>query len=82
MSTYVNAYAARQVPLTAVTLVLLCLDDRRGLVPVLAVAGLAQAGDSAIGVQQRNKRMAVSAGLCATLHLASAWWFRYHGLPR
>ncbi|MDJ0347511.1 hypothetical protein QMK19_40005 [Streptomyces sp. H10-C2] len=41
---------------------------------MLVVAGLAQAGDSAIGAQRRNPGMTFGAGAFAVLHLASAWW--------
>ncbi|MEU8033924.1 hypothetical protein AB0C13_35855, partial [Streptomyces sp. NPDC049099] len=47
---YANAYGARAIPLAAVTLALFALGDRSTIAPVLAVAGLAQIGDSAIGV--------------------------------
>ncbi|MFF7356229.1 MULTISPECIES: DUF4267 domain-containing protein [Streptomyces] len=70
---YANAYGARAIPLAAVTLALFAMGDPSAVAPVLAIAGLAQLGDSAIGVQQRNKGMAVSAGLLAFLHLATAW---------
>ncbi|MFF0411147.1 DUF4267 domain-containing protein [Kitasatospora sp. NPDC004745] len=72
---YAHAYGARAIPLAAVTLALLATGDRSAAAPVLAIAGLAQIGDSAIGVRQRNPGMAVCAGLLAVLHLASAWWF-------
>ncbi|MER6068241.1 hypothetical protein ABT187_05165 [Streptomyces sp. NPDC001817] len=75
---YANAYGARAIPLAAVTLALLGMGDRSAVAPVLAVAGLAQIGDSAIGVQQRNKGMTICAGLLGVLHLASAWWFHMH----
>ncbi|MGJ5754445.1 hypothetical protein FB563_2615 [Streptomyces puniciscabiei] len=75
---YANAYGARAIPLAAVTLALFVLGDRSTVAPVLAIAGLAQTGDCAIGVQLRNKGMAVCAGLLGVLHLASAWWFRTH----
>ncbi|MFI5643282.1 DUF4267 domain-containing protein [Kitasatospora sp. NPDC051705] len=70
---YAHAYGARAIPLAAVTLALLATGDRSAAAPVLAIVGLAQIGDSAIGVQQRNPGMAVCAGLLAVLHLASAW---------
>ncbi|MFE0508428.1 hypothetical protein [Streptomyces sp. NPDC058964] len=72
---YANAYGARAIPLAAVTLALFAVGDRSTVAPVLAVAGLAQTGDFAIGLQQRNNGMAISAGLLGVLHLASAWWF-------
>ena len=75
---YANAYGSRALPLAAVTLALLAMGDRSTVAPVLAVAGLAQIGDSVIGVQQRNKGMAIGAGLFGVLHLASAWWFHAH----
>ncbi|MGW7386123.1 hypothetical protein [Streptomyces sp. NPDC054794] len=75
---YANAYGARAIPLAAVTLALFAMGDRSTVAPVLAIAGLAQIGDSAIGVQQRNKGMAICASLLGVLHLASAWWFHRH----
>jgi hypothetical protein len=72
---YANAYGARAVPLAAVAVALVVMGDQSAVTPVLAVAGLAQIGDCAIGVQQRNRGMAIGAGLAAALHLASAWSF-------
>ena len=40
---------------------------------LLAVAGLVQVGDSALGVWQRNPRMAVAPALMGAIHLASAY---------
>jgi hypothetical protein len=71
---YVRAYAARAVPLGLATALVLLGDDRVATWPMLVVAGLAQVGDSAIGVRQRNMGMALGAGAFAVLHLASAWW--------
>ncbi|MFF2199663.1 hypothetical protein [Streptomyces sp. NPDC058145] len=72
---YANAYGARAIPLACVTLALFAMGNRSTVAPVLVVAGLAQIGDSVIGVQQRNRGVTVSAGLLGALHLASAWWF-------
>ena len=70
---YARAYSARAVPLGLATALLL-LTGAPGVAvwPMLVVAGLAQAGDSAIGLLQRNRGMAFGAGAFAVLHLASA----------
>ncbi|WP_268762405.1 hypothetical protein [Kitasatospora griseola] len=41
---------------------------------MLLVAGLAQVGDTAIGVRRRSAGMTIGAGTTAVLHLATAWW--------
>ena len=71
---YVRAYAARAVPLGLTTALVLLADDPVATWPMLVVAGLAQVGDAAIGVRQRNMGMTMGAGAFAVLHLASAWW--------
>jgi hypothetical protein len=71
---YAAAYAARQLPLTAVLLGLLARPARRALVPVLVLAGLVQAGDVVIGVASQRVGMIVGGGLLAVVHLASARW--------
>lgn len=71
---YAQAYAARAVPLGLATAVVLLADARAAAWPMLVVAGLAQVGDSAIGARRRNLGMTLGAGMCAVLHLASAWW--------
>ncbi|MFD0332076.1 hypothetical protein ACFQZC_37580 [Streptacidiphilus monticola] len=53
---------------------MLWAGERVAAWPMLVVAGLAQAGDSAIGVRWRNAGMALGAGAFAVLHLVSAWW--------
>ncbi len=75
VSLYARLYAARALPLGVVTLVLLGMGEWRSLVPILIVAGLAQLGDVAAGVPQRNRGMIAGATLAAVVHLASAWWF-------
>lgn len=70
---YAQAYAARAVPL-AVALVHLLRREHRALVPVLAVAGVAQLGDLYIGVDRGVTGMAVGATLAAATHLGTAWW--------
>ncbi|WP_216892485.1 hypothetical protein [Nocardia alni] len=75
VSLYARLYAARALPLGVVTLVLLGMGEWRSLVPILIVAGLAQLGDVAAGVPQRNRGMIAGATVAAVVHLASAWWF-------
>jgi hypothetical protein len=70
---YAEAYAARAIPLGAVTLVLLARSSR-GLAPMLLVGGLAQLGDLVIGVQVGRLNMVLGGGLLAVIHLGSAWW--------
>ncbi|MFF2144022.1 hypothetical protein [Kitasatospora sp. NPDC058190] len=72
---YARAYAVRAVPLgLAVALLSLTGSTDAATWPLLAVAGLAQAGDSAIGVRYRNRGMTFGAGAFAVLHLVSAYW--------
>ncbi|MFE0460434.1 hypothetical protein ACFW1A_14425 [Kitasatospora sp. NPDC058965] len=72
---YARAYAARAVPLGLATALLLLTGASHAVAwPMLAVAGLAQAGDSAIGARYRNRGMTLGAGAFAVLHLASAYW--------
>ncbi|MFE7191472.1 hypothetical protein [Kitasatospora sp. NPDC057541] len=70
---YAQAYAARTLPLGAALVhQLLVSRTKRGLLPLLTVAGVVQIGDVAIGLTTRNPGMAVGAGALAVLHLASA----------
>jgi hypothetical protein len=70
---YAQAYAARAVPLGIALALALCLGAGAPVLwPVLAVAGLAQAGDSVIGFRRRNRGMGWGAGAFAVLHLATA----------
>ncbi|WP_329565119.1 hypothetical protein [Kitasatospora sp. NBC_01266] len=71
---YARAYAARAVPLGIATAAVLLVGGHAAAWPMLVVAGLAQAGDSAIGAQRRNPGMGFGAGAFAVLHLASACW--------
>ncbi|MFJ9846784.1 hypothetical protein ACIRYZ_41410 [Kitasatospora sp. NPDC101155] len=72
---YARAYAVRAVPLGLATALLLLTGAPHGAAwPMLLVAGLAQAGDSAIGARYRNRGMTFGAGAFAVLHLASAVW--------
>ncbi|MFC5908651.1 hypothetical protein [Streptacidiphilus monticola] len=71
---YARAYAARALPLGVAAAAVLWAGERVAAWPMLVVAGLAQAGDSAIGVRWRNAGMALGAGAFAVLHLVSAWW--------
>ncbi|MHC3818468.1 hypothetical protein [Streptomyces sp. DT9] len=81
LQVYAQAYAVRAVPLAA-ALVYALQGERRALVPVLAVAGAAQAGDAYIGVSRGVTGMAVGGTLAAATHLGTAWWLiRRTGAP-
>jgi hypothetical protein len=80
---YAQAYAARAIPLGAVTLGLLAWRPPRGLVPgpvvggllaALGVGGLAQLCDLLIGVAFGRLNMVLGGGLLAVIHLGSAGW--------
>ncbi|MEU1467013.1 hypothetical protein ABZ434_02115 [Streptomyces sp. NPDC005761] len=73
LQVYAEAYAVRAVPLAA-ALACLLRGERRGLVPVLAVAGAAQLGDAYIGISKGIPGMAVGGALAAGVHLASVGW--------
>ncbi|GAA4569101.1 hypothetical protein [Planotetraspora kaengkrachanensis] len=75
---YARAYAVRAVPLSAVALVMLARGDSAGLTAMLIVLGLAQVGDCVLGVMRRHLGMSVGAGVCALVHLLSAWWIASH----
>lgn len=78
VSFYARAYALRALPLSLVALVVLTQQRWSALVPLLVVLGLAQAGDSALGMWRRNTGMAIGAGTGAAIHLLSAWWIATH----
>ncbi|MFI6651239.1 hypothetical protein ACIBI8_26995 [Streptomyces sp. NPDC050529] len=81
LQVYAQAYTVRAVPLAA-ALGYLLRGERRGLVPVLAVAGAAQLGDAYIGISRGIPGMAVGGTLAAGVHLTSAWWLtRRTGTP-
>ncbi|MFG2674382.1 hypothetical protein [Streptomyces sp. NPDC048445] len=81
LQVYAQAYAVRALPLAA-ALVYALKGERRALVPVLAVAGAAQAGDAYIGVSRGVTGMAVGGTLAAATHLGTAWWLiRRTGAP-
>jgi hypothetical protein len=72
---FAHAYALRAAPLSLVALVLMATGPHAaGLAPMLTVLGVAQAGDSVIGVTRRNWGMTVTAAVGALLHFASAWY--------
>ncbi|KDN81763.1 hypothetical protein [Kitasatospora cheerisanensis] len=71
---YARAYAARALPLGIATALVLAAGPRDAAWPLVVVAGLAQVGDSAIGIRERNPGMAIGAGAAAALHLATACW--------
>lgn len=69
---YVEAYLARQLPLSAVLLGLLATSGTPGLRPVLLLAGLAQAGDAAVGARHARPGMILGSTVGAVIHLGSA----------
>ncbi|MDQ1307168.1 MAG: hypothetical protein QG671_3000 [Actinomycetota bacterium] len=71
---YLWFYAVRQLPLT-VAIVVAAVGDSAGLPLLLAVAGAAQAGDSALGAWDRNPGMTLGGAVAAVLHLGSACWW-------
>jgi hypothetical protein len=72
VSLYAQAYAARALPLGAA--LLWALRGRPSLVPLLAVSGLVQVADIAIGVAQGQPGMIAGGTTAAVVHLTSAWW--------
>ncbi len=75
---YAQAYAARALPLSAVAVAVLVGDLHDALVPVLAIAGLAQVGDVIIGALQRNSGMLAGSATSAVIHLGSVAWITAH----
>ncbi|WP_147471740.1 hypothetical protein [Nocardia stercoris] len=71
---FLGAYAARALPLCAVTLAVLATGNRTAIAPVLVVAGLAQIGDAALGFRLRNLPMAATCIGLAAVHLGTAAW--------
>jgi hypothetical protein len=70
---YAQAYAARALPLGAAVLLALASKSKRGLAPLLVVAGLVQVGDCVIGLAQHNAGPVIGGSALAAIHLASAW---------
>src|SRR4051812_8718914 len=75
---YVRAYAVRALPLSVVALVMLASGSWAGLAAMLIVLGLAQVGDSVLGVMQRNLGMFLGPAMSALIHLLSAVWIITH----
>jgi hypothetical protein len=71
---FLGGYAARAVPLSLVTLVVLVAGPAAAQWPVLAVSGLAQAGDAVLGARRGNRPMAATCTALALIHLVSAAW--------
>jgi hypothetical protein len=71
---YAQLYAARALPLGAAVLFALLSGSKRGLVPLLVVAGLVQAGDCVIGLAQHLPGPVVGGSVLAAIHLGSAWY--------
>ncbi|MER8182219.1 hypothetical protein [Kitasatospora sp. NPDC094015] len=69
---YAEAYAARQLPLSAAILLLVATGRRRGLLPLLAVSAVAQLGDALLGITHGNPGMTIGATVGTALHLAGA----------
>ncbi|MFF5213067.1 hypothetical protein [Streptosporangium sp. NPDC000396] len=76
---YAQAYGARALPLGAAILFLLATRSKGGLIPMLAVAGVVQAGDCLIGATRGTAGMALGGGTLAAVHLVSVWWLARHG---
>ena len=66
--------ASSAVRTWAITIPLLAalIRQRRPSPELLAVAGLVQLGDSALGIRQHNPRMTLAPALMAIVHLATA----------
>jgi len=77
LDTYARLYAVRAVPLAAALGWMLFRGHGRGLAPVLAVAGIAQLGDAAIGVDRKITGMAAAGSVGALVHLTSLWWLAH-----
>ncbi|MBP2705450.1 hypothetical protein JOL79_16690 [Microbispora sp. RL4-1S] len=69
---YTRAYAARALPLGLVTAFVLVWGPSAAVVPLLVVSGLAQVGDSVLGIMRRDPGMALGAGAFAVIHLLAA----------
>jgi hypothetical protein len=75
------AYGVRAIPLGAAVLILLTTQGKRGLVPVLLVAGVAQLGDAVIGAMHGIPGMLAGGSTLAAIHLGSSLWIaRRRGL--
>jgi hypothetical protein len=72
---YAAMYGVRALPIAA-AIIWLALADRRRLVPVLLLAGVAQIGDIIIGTATATVTMALGATIAAIIHLGSAWLLR------
>ncbi|MEP6651570.1 MAG: hypothetical protein ABJA74_16900 [Lapillicoccus sp.] len=72
--------ASSTVRTWAITIPLLdvMIRQRRLSPELLAVAGLVQLGDSALGIRQHNPRMTLAPALMGTVHLATAWRIAAH----
>ncbi|MBF6172079.1 hypothetical protein [Nocardia blacklockiae] len=75
---YARMYAARALPLSAVTLAVLVGDVHDAVVPVLLIAGLAQVGDMIVAALQRNPGMLAGSTLSAVVPLGSVVWITTH----
>jgi hypothetical protein len=74
---YAGTYVVRAVPLAATLVVLLARPrPAPGLVPLLVIAGLAQAGDAVIGAILGKPAMLAGGALYAVIHLATAVWLQ------
>ena len=67
-------YGVRAVPIAAAVCWLALADRRTGprrLIPVIALAGIVQAGDAVIGTVAHNPSMVAGATVGAVIHLGS-----------
>lgn len=75
---YARVYAVRAIPLSIAVVAVLLVADAAAVVPLLAVAGVIQAGDAVLGVLRRVPGMAAGASVLAVVHLLSAHWYATH----
>ncbi|HEY2004262.1 MAG TPA: hypothetical protein VGH44_04060 [Candidatus Saccharimonadia bacterium] len=80
---YAGTYAVRAIPIAIVLIVLLIRSRSVSvLVPVLLIAGLAQAGDAVLGVIYGQFAMLAGGGAYAVIHLSTAAWLWKRGSVR
>jgi hypothetical protein len=72
---YAAMYGARAVMIGA-AVCWLAFGERRRLLPILALAGLVQAGDVIIGVVAGQPSMVAGALTATIIHLGSCWLLR------
>jgi len=75
---YAWLYAVRAVPLSVAAVVILLTSAWTGIVAILLVLAIAQAGDCLLGMRRRIVGMAVGSAIAAVVHALSAWWIAVH----